>query len=270
MSSFHNLERNTLKILEAFMQNVSDIYYKSLNHHVWKNITTCDSLIPPSPGSHVACRLVSQSCVVLLTKLSTLHSEVRTKQHKLVHALQKLTHKGWANRIIFNDMKQGWYTLFFISFSILFFLPNKTISRVYLAPGCQVVMRKLSGYGNLQLPTPGSQRWITSTTMLQIKQTPYINKSMRKGTHKKKQDDDNIQFVKNTSNQSTRKNMCFFRTVFGSSFSSSLSVSPESDSTSPAAIRRLSLLSPKHTNASGGRNPFSGFYLVDMAGRNKI
>lgn len=66
------------------------------------------------------------------------------------------------------------------------------------------------------------------------------------------------------------KKMCvFFCPVFSSSFSSSLSVSPESDSTSPAAIRRLSLVSPKHTKASGGRNPFSGFHLVDMAGRKK-
>ena len=214
---------------------------------------TYDSLIPPWPGSHVACRLVSQRCVMLLTKLSTLHSRVNYNKtaHICARTAKTNTHK-LVQQIIFNDMKQDWYTHFF----------------PILAPGCQVVMRKLSGYGNLQLPTPGSQRWITSTHNVANKTK---SKSIRKGYKKKEK-----KTMMKTSSlwkihpiKVREKNVFFFCPVFSSSFSSSLSVSPESDSTSPAAIRRLSLLSPKHTKASGGRNPFSGFHLVDMAGRKK-
>ena len=68
-------------------------------------------------------------------------------------------------------------------FHPVLFAKQNAKPRVYLAPGCQVVMRKLSGYGNLQLPTPGSQRWITSTHNVANK-TKY--KSIRKGSIQKK------------------------------------------------------------------------------------
>lgn len=68
-------------------------------------------------------------------------------------------------------------------FHPVLFAKQNAKPRVYLAPGCQVVMRKLSGYGNLQLPTPGSQRWITSTHNVANKTK---HKSIRKGSIQKK------------------------------------------------------------------------------------
>lgn len=94
-----------------------------------------------------------------------------------------------------------------ILFHPVLFAKQNAKPRVYLAPGCQVVMRKLSGYGNLQLPTPGSQRWITSTHNVANKTK---NKSIRKCSIQRKTMMKTSSLWKIHPIKVREKNVCFF------------------------------------------------------------